>query len=59
MSKKDIVKEVNDFSVDIADNGFVLNYSGRNNDDDWTSAKLVFTEVGQLVAKIYEIIEQH
>jgi len=59
MSKKDIVKEVNDFSVDIADNGFVLNYSGRNNDDDWVNTKLVFTEVGQLVAKIYEIIEQH
>lgn len=57
MAKKAmIVKEVNDFNVEIADNGFVLNYSGRTEDDDWVTTKVVITSVDDLVKAITDIV---
>jgi hypothetical protein len=57
MTKKaKIIKEVNDFNVEIADNGFVLNYSGRTDEDDWINSKVVITSVDDLVKTITDIV---
>jgi hypothetical protein len=56
MSKKPVIKEVSDFNVEIADNGFVLNYSGRDADDDWANVKVVLTSAEQLADEINKII---
>lgn len=44
MSKKKdsvIVSHVENFTVSILDNGFTLEYSGYNKDEDWINRKLV------------------
>jgi hypothetical protein len=51
-----IIKEVSDFNVEIADNGFVLNYSGKTEDDDWVNSKVVITSVDDLVKTITDIV---
>lgn len=57
MAKKaKIIKEVSDFNVEIADNGFVLNYSGKTEDDDWVNSKVVITSVDDLVKTITDIV---
>lgn len=57
MAKKaKITKEVSDFNVEIADNGFVLNYSGKTEDDDWVNSKVVITSVDDLVKTITDIV---
>ncbi len=57
MAKKSkIIKEVSDFNVEIADNGFVLNYSGKTEDDDWVNSKVVITSVVDLVKTITDIV---
>ena len=57
MAKKaKIIKEVSDFNVEIADNGFVLNYSGKTEDDDWVNTKVVITSVDDLVKAITDIV---
>jgi hypothetical protein len=51
-----IIKEVSDFNVEIADNGFVLTYSGKTEDDDWVNSKVVITSVDDLVKTITDIV---
>jgi len=51
-----IVKDVNDFNVDIADNGFVLNYSGQDGEDNWQSAKVVVNNQEQLFEELVKDI---
>lgn len=53
--KKQIVKEVESFSVDIAANGFVIDYTGRSEDDDWISTKQVVNNMEELVNAIHKI----
>lgn len=56
MSKKPVIKEVTDFNVEIADNGFVLNYSGRDEESDWATVKVVLTSVEQLIDEINKVV---
>ena len=47
--------KVNDsFSVNMYDNGFMFEISGRNEDEDWTTAKIVCNNIDELVALIKE-----
>lgn len=58
MSKKlPVVKEVTDFNVEFADNGFVLNYSGQDENDDWTTSKMVIFDLDSLLSAIKYIVE--
>jgi hypothetical protein len=58
MAKKlPVVKEVGDFNVEFADNGFVLNYSGQDENDDWSTSKLVLFDLDSLVTAIKDIVE--
>ena len=61
MVKKSISKigdkltKVNEnFSVNMYDNGFMFEISGRNSDDDWKSAKILVSSVEELVTLIQE-----
>ena len=58
MAKKDrtVTKNVTDFNVAIYDNGFTLTYSGNNDEDDWTDAKLIVPTVDQLVDLIKQVV---
>jgi len=64
MAKKKITKiseklsKVNDsFTVNIYDNGFMIDVGGRNENDDWSNAKIMCTSLEQLIAIITEVTE--
>jgi len=46
MSK--IVKEVTSVTIEFAANGFVVDYSGRDAEGDWTSTKQIFNSFSDL-----------
>jgi hypothetical protein len=51
----DKLSKVNDnFTVNMYDNGFMLEIGGRNKDDDWANAKIMCNSVEELVALIQE-----
>ena len=61
MAKKSISKigdklaKVNDsFTINMYDNGFMLEIGGRSSDDDWTNVKLTVSSIEELVALIKE-----
>jgi hypothetical protein len=51
-----VTKEVTSFEVEIANNGFVLAYSGRNKKNDWTNDKIVVPNTQSLVAEIERLV---
>ena len=54
----DKMAKVNDnFSVNMYDNGFMFEISGRDHADDWSTAKILCTSVEQLVELIKEATE--
>jgi hypothetical protein len=51
----DKLSKVNDsFSVNMYDNGFMLEIGGRDKKDDWSNAKIMCSSVEELVALINE-----
>lgn len=56
MSNKTITKNVDDFTVDIVNNGFVIDYSGNSDDDDYVRTKLVFRDLNQLQEHIAYLV---
>jgi hypothetical protein len=50
MAKKNkaIVNGVDSFSVSILDNGYTLEYTGNNSDNDWTTNKVIVGDVDKL-----------
>jgi hypothetical protein len=50
--------KVNDsFSVNMYDNGFMFEISGRSEDEDWTTAKIICKDINELTALIKEATE--
>jgi predicted metal-dependent phosphotriesterase family hydrolase len=56
MPNKEVTKEVTDFRVEIADNGFVVEFSGYDKDGDYASNKRVVMSPQELHAAIDKII---
>jgi hypothetical protein len=52
---EDIVKGVDNFSVSILDNGFTIDYSGYDSEDEWLNKKLVVLTVEELCDIIKQI----
>lgn len=51
----DKLSKVNDnFTVNMYDNGFMLEIGGRDKKDDWANAKIMCSSVEELVALINE-----
>ena len=64
MAKKSISKigdklaKVNEsFTVNMYDNGFMFEISGRNKDGDYKAVKITVTEISQLLALVQEATE--
>lgn len=53
-----VSKQVESVTIDFADNGFILTYSGRDDQDNWADAKLIlnnFEEVFKHIEKVYKL----
>jgi hypothetical protein len=51
----DKLAKVNDnFSVNMYDNGYMLEIGGRNKDDDWATAKIMCNSIEELTTLIKE-----
>lgn len=56
MSKK-LVKGVENIIVNLFDNGFSLEYSGRDDDEAWVNTKLIVADFDTLVKEIKKAVE--
>ena len=52
MAKKEIVKNVESFSVSLLDNGYTLQYSGYDEDDAYQNRNIVLTSLEDLIKQI-------
>lgn len=52
-----IIKRDESFSVFEYDNGYMLMCGGRNQNDDWTTSKLIFTKAEDLMNGILELMK--
>lgn len=52
-----VKKDVSEFRVELANNGFVIEYSGRNANDDWAADKIVVPNIERLFDEVNRIIE--
>ena len=55
--KREIVSGVTDISISFADNGFVVDYSGQDDEGDWQSVKIVVTSMDDLVDTVRNVVE--
>jgi len=58
MAKKNkaIVNGVDSFSVSILDNGYTLEYTGNNSDNDWVTNKVIVGDVDKLCELIRGVV---
>jgi len=64
-TKKSTVKKISDklikvnesFSVNMYDNGYMIEISGRKSDEDWGTAKIMVNTIEELVELIKEASE--
>jgi hypothetical protein len=55
MKLNDKMEKVNDnFTVYMYDNGYMLEISGRDDNGDWTTAKILCKDMDELIALIKE-----
>ena len=52
MAKKEIVKSVESFSVSLLDNGYTLQYSGEDENDEYHNRNMVLTSLEDLINQI-------
>ena len=50
-----LAKAGDSFTVYMYDNGFMVEITGRDKDDDWTTAKILVNSVDELTALITEV----
>ena len=53
----DKLAKVNEsFTVNMYDNGYMIEVSGKNSEDDWKTAKITVAELDSLIALIKETV---
>ena len=50
-----LVKVNESFTVNMYDNGYMIDIGGKNKKDDWTSTKIVVQSVEELMAIVQEV----
>ena len=51
----DKLAKVNEnFSINVYDNGFLIEVSGRDSEDEWATAKIIVSTVDELIALVRE-----
>lgn len=54
----DKLTKVNDsFTVNMYENGFMIEVNGRNDEDDWVSTKIIATSLDDLIDLVREATE--
>lgn len=57
MNLSDKLAKVNDsFTINMYDNGFMLEISGRDHVDDWSTAKIMCNSLEQVVDLLKEVV---
>lgn len=44
------------FTINLYDNGFMIDIDGRDDNDDWTSSKIIVSSEDELVTLVKEIV---
>ena len=53
----DKLTKVNEaFTINMYDNGFMLEISGRDDDNDWKTAKILCSDQQELIALVTEVV---
>ena len=52
MTKKVITKDVDSIYINFAENGFILDYSGETEDDDYHTSKILVSNFDELIEKL-------
>ena len=52
-----LVKVNDSFTINMYDNGFMVEVSGRNKSEDWANAKILVSSLDELVEVIKEVME--
>ena len=54
----DKLAKVNDnYTINMYDNGFMIEVGGRDREDDWKTTKVIVNSVDELVALVKEVAE--
>ena len=54
----DKLAKVNDnYTINMYDNGFMIEVGGRDHDDEWKTAKVIVSSVDELIALVKEVSE--
>jgi len=54
----DKLTKVNEsFNINMYDNGFMIEVGGRDDNDDWVTAKIMVSSVDELVALVREAVD--
>ena len=54
----DKLAKVNDsFTINMYDNGFMIEIGGQNKNDEWSTAKILVSEINDLLEIIKEVAE--
>lgn len=56
--KSEVVSDVTDFSVTFADNGFIIEYTGNDADDNYTHVKKLVMGLDELIAEVKEVLNK-
>jgi hypothetical protein len=56
-NKLAVISGVDSISVNFADNGYVVEYSGQDENDDWANAKLVVNTVQEVIDILKDVAE--
>lgn len=58
MTKLDKLSKIDDsLTVNMYDNGYMVEVSGRDHDDDWATAKIICANLDEVVAILNETVE--
>lgn len=52
-----LAKVSDSFSVTMYDNGFMIDISGKNHEDEWATARLICSNLDDLVTLIMEAVD--
>lgn len=52
-----LVKADSNFSINVYDNGFLIEVGGRDDNDDWATAKIMVGSVDELVTLVREVVD--
>jgi len=56
--KNEVVSDVTDFSVTFADNGFIIEYTGNDADQNYSHVKKLVMSVEELIAEVKDAINK-